>query len=68
MLAGRMLLSLGAVNAACSLSGWTAQSTGHSGTVSDVLWVDSLLGVLLLITLTLAHRGSRSPFASLTAI
>ena len=36
------------------LSGATAQSTHHSGTLSNVLWVDFLLGVVLLIALAAA--------------
>jgi hypothetical protein len=30
---------------------WTAHSHPHSGTVSNVLWMDFLLGILLLIVL-----------------
>ena len=33
------------------LSGWTAHSHEHSGTMSNVLWMDFLLGILLLIVL-----------------
>ena len=32
-------------------AGWTAQSHEHSGTASNVLWMDFLLGVLLLSVL-----------------
>jgi prepilin-type processing-associated H-X9-DG protein len=41
------------------LSGVMAQSSRHSGTVSNVLWVDFLIGVLLLIVLAIAN-GVRS--------
>jgi hypothetical protein len=52
MLAWRELLGLAALTAALFFaSGWTAQSHEHSGTVSNVLWMDFLLGVLLLIVL-----------------
>lgn len=55
MLSWSKLLGLGAVDAALFfLSGWTAQSSEHSGTVSDMLWGDFLLGVLLLMALTVA--------------
>jgi hypothetical protein len=52
MLGWRKLLGLAALSAAFFLaSGWTAQSHPHSGTVSNVLWMDFLLGILLLIVL-----------------
>jgi hypothetical protein len=48
----RKLLGLAALSVGFFLaSGWTAQSHEHSGTVSNVLWMDFLLGVLLLIVL-----------------
>lgn len=54
---------LAAVNAALfMLSGLTVQSSRHSGTVSDVLWMDFLLGVLLLAVLVVA-TAVRSAFA-----
>lgn len=53
MFGWRKLLVLAALTAAFFLaSGWTAASHEHSGTVSNVLWVDFLLGVLVLIVLT----------------
>ena len=55
MLSWRKLLGLGAADVALFLlSGWTAKSSEHSGTVSNVLWIDFLLAVLLLIALTVA--------------
>ena len=52
MLGWRKLLGLAALSAAFFLaSGWTARSHPHSGTVSNVLWIDFLLGILLLIML-----------------
>jgi hypothetical protein len=52
MLGWRKLLGLAALSAAFFLaSGWTAHGHPHSGTVSNVLWTDFLLGVLLLIVL-----------------
>jgi hypothetical protein len=52
MLGWRKLLGLAALTAAFFLaSGWTAHGHGHPGTVSNVLWMDFLLGVLLLIVL-----------------
>jgi hypothetical protein len=55
MLGWRKLLGLAGVDAAFFLlSGWTSQSHDHSGTVSNVLWVDFLLGVFLLAALALA--------------
>jgi hypothetical protein len=39
------------------LSGWTADSHEHSGTVSNVLWMDFLLGVLLVIALAAANAA-----------
>lgn len=52
MLGWRKLLGLAALTAGFFLaSGWTAQSREHSGTVSNVLWMDFLLGALLLIVL-----------------
>jgi len=52
MLGWRKLLGLAALTAAFFLaSGWTRQGHEHSGTVSNVLWMDFLLGVLLLIVL-----------------
>ena len=54
---------LAAVNAALfMLSGLTVHSSRHSGTVSDVLWMDFLLGVLLLAVLVVA-TAVRSAFA-----
>jgi hypothetical protein len=56
-------MGLAAVNAALfMLSGLTAHSSRHSGTVSDVLWMDFLLGVLLLAVLVVA-TAVRSAFA-----
>ena len=53
MLGWPKLLGLVALTAAFFLaSAWTAQSHKHSGTVSNVLWMDFLLGVLLLMVLT----------------
>jgi prepilin-type processing-associated H-X9-DG protein len=55
MLGWRRVLGLAAVDGALFLlSGLTAQSAGHSGTVSNVLWVDFLLGVPLLVAVTTA--------------
>jgi hypothetical protein len=52
MLGWRKFLGLAALTAAFFLaSGWTACSHEHSGTVSNALWMDFLLGVLLLIVL-----------------
>jgi hypothetical protein len=52
MLGWRKFLGLAALTAAFFLaSGWTARSHEHSGTVSNALWMDFLLGVLLLIVL-----------------
>ena len=52
MLGWRKLFGLVALSAAFFLaSGWTAHSHPHSGTVSNVLWMDFLLGILLLIVL-----------------
>jgi hypothetical protein len=52
MLGWRRLLGLVALDAAFFLlSGWTAHSHEHSGAVSNVLWMDFLLGALLLIAL-----------------
>ena len=39
------------------LSGWTAHSHEHSGTMSNVLWMDFLLGVLLVIALAAANAA-----------
>jgi hypothetical protein len=61
MLGWRTLLGLAVLDAAFFfLSGLTARSHDHSGTVSNVLWVDFLLGVLLVIALAiaLAVRGA----------
>jgi hypothetical protein len=55
MLGWRRVLGLAAVDGALFLlSGLTAHSAHHSGTLSNVLWVDFLLGVLLLIAATVA--------------
>jgi hypothetical protein len=55
MLGWRKLLGLAAVNAALFLlSGWTAQNSRHSGTVSNVRWVDFVLGMMLLIAVAAA--------------
>jgi hypothetical protein len=52
MLGWRKLLGLAALSAAFFFaSGWTAHSHPHSGTVSNVLWMDFLLGSSLLIVL-----------------
>lgn len=52
MLGWRRLLGLCGLDVAFFLlSGVTAHSHEHSGTVSNVLWMDFLLGVLLLIVL-----------------
>jgi hypothetical protein len=52
MLGWRKFLGLAALSAAFFLaSGWTANSHPHSGTVSNVLWMDFLLGISLLIVL-----------------
>jgi hypothetical protein len=52
MLGWRKLLGLAALTAAFFLaSGWTAHSHPHSGTVSNVLSMDFLLGSLLLTVL-----------------
>ena len=53
MLGWRKLLGLAALSGAFFFaSGLTAHSHEHSGTVSNVLWMDFLLGVLLLMVLT----------------
>jgi hypothetical protein len=60
VLTGGKFLRLAALDAAFFFaSGWTRQSAEHSGTLSNVLWVDFLLGVLLLIALAaaIAVRG-----------
>ncbi|MBV9311722.1 MAG: hypothetical protein JOZ73_12885 [Solirubrobacterales bacterium] len=58
MLGWRKLLGLAALTVAFFLaSGWTAHSHEHSGTVSNVLWMDFLLGVLLLIVLAAVAAG-----------
>ena len=63
MLRWRRVMVLAAVNAALfMLSGLTVQSSRNSGTVSDVLWMDFLLGVLLLAVLVVA-TAVRSAFA-----
>ena len=63
MLRWRRVMVLAAVNAALfMLSGLTVQSSRKSGTVSDVLWMDFLLGVLLLAVLVVA-TAVRSAFA-----
>lgn len=52
MLGRRKLLGLAALDAGFFfVSGWTARSHEHSGTLSNVLWIDFLLGALLLIVL-----------------
>jgi hypothetical protein len=52
MLGWRKLLGLAALDVVFFLlSGWTAHGDEHSGTVSNVLWMDFLLGVLLVIAL-----------------
>jgi hypothetical protein len=52
MLVWRKLLGLAALSSAFFLaSGWTAHSHQHSGTVSNALWMDFLLGILVLIVL-----------------
>ena len=52
VLGWRTLLRLAALDASFFLlSGWTAHSHEHSSAVSNVLWMDFLLGVLLLIAL-----------------
>jgi hypothetical protein len=52
MVGRRKLLGLAALSAAFFLaSGWTAHGHPHSGTVSNVFWMDFLLGTLLLIVL-----------------
>jgi hypothetical protein len=63
MLGWRRVIGLAAVDGALFLlSGLTARSAHHSGTVSNVLWVDFLLGVLLLIAIATA-TAVRSAFA-----
>jgi hypothetical protein len=55
MLGWRRVLGLAVADAALFLlSGVTAHRAGHSGTLSNVLWVDFLLGVPLLIAVTTA--------------
>jgi hypothetical protein len=55
MFGWRRLLGLAVADAAFFFcSGWTSEGSEHSGTVSNVLWVDFLLGILLLIALTVA--------------
>jgi hypothetical protein len=55
MLGWRMVLGLAGVDAGSFfLSGSTSQGSRHSGTVSQVLWVDFLLGVLLPIAFAVA--------------
>jgi len=62
MLGWRRFLGFVALDAAFFfVSGWTVRSPEHSGTVSDVLWMDFLLGVLLLIALA-AIAGARVLF------
>ena len=52
MLGWRTLLGLAGLTVAFFLaSGWTSHGHGHSGTLSNALWLDFLLGVLLLIVL-----------------
>jgi hypothetical protein len=67
MLGWRRVLGLTAVDGSLFLlSGLTAHSAHHSGTLSNVLWVDFLLGVLLLIavtTATVVRSVVRSAFA-----
>jgi prepilin-type processing-associated H-X9-DG protein len=58
MLGWRKLLVLAALTIVFFLlSGWTADGHPHSGTVSNVLWMDFLLGVLLLIVLAVANAA-----------
>ena len=55
MLNWRTLLGLGAVDAALFfVSGWTAHSHEHSGTVSNIVWMDFLLGIVALVALAAA--------------
>jgi hypothetical protein len=78
---GRALLGLVAAGAAFFvLAGLTATSVEHSGTVSNVLWVDVLICALLLILVAVAavviglrralvrlvrhHRGHGTPAGS----
>ena len=61
MLGWRMLVRLAMLDGVFFfVSGWTAESSRHSGTVSNVLWVDFLLGLLLLIALTAATAARRA--------
>ena len=63
MLGWRKLLVVLTVDGALFLlSGATAASSRHSGTLSNVLWVDFLIGLLLLIVLA-ACNVVRSTFA-----
>jgi prepilin-type processing-associated H-X9-DG protein len=55
VVAWRRVLVVAVVDAVLFLlSGVTAHSTRHSGTISNVLWVDFLIGVLILLALTVA--------------
>jgi hypothetical protein len=54
----RKLLGVAALTVAFFLlSGWTADSHEHSGTVSNLLWMDFLLGVLLVIALAAGNAA-----------
>jgi len=56
MFGWRKLLGLAALTFGFFLlSGWTAESHPHSGTVSNVLWMDFLIGVLLVLALAAAN-------------
>jgi hypothetical protein len=56
VLGWRKLLGLGLLDTVLFLlSGATARSVRHLGTLSNVLWVDFLLGVLLLVVLLVAN-------------
>jgi prepilin-type processing-associated H-X9-DG protein len=56
MLGWRKLLVVLAIDGAfLFLSGVLAESSHHSGTASNVLWVDFLIGVMLLIVLAMVN-------------
>jgi hypothetical protein len=56
MLGWRKLLIVAAVDAVLfSVSGVVAESTRHFGTISNVLWMDFLIGVLLFMVLAAAN-------------